>query len=235
MEKIKVLLVDDDLLFGNIATKILQAADYEVYFQNSLFGIESLIMKLNPNIIILDVMVGEENSLERINDIRLAAEDIPIIFVSSDSGVETEEQAITNGAMVYLEKPFSKEKLFHDCRTSKEEIPADRYLIENVLGNLIENAVKYSEAEADIEVSIRSDEHFAIVSVKDNGIGIDRKYQKKIFEQFYRIPGTQHKNGYGIGLALVKYAVRAHGGTIRVESEPGKGSTFTFTLPLKKK
>lgn len=57
MEKIKVLLVDDDLLFGNIATKILQAADYEVYFQNSLFGIESLIMKLNPNIIILDVMV----------------------------------------------------------------------------------------------------------------------------------------------------------------------------------
>lgn len=111
MEKIKVLLVDDDLLFGNIATKILKAADYEVYFQNSLFGIESLIMKLNPNIIILDVMVGEENSLERINDIRLAAEDIPIIFVSSDSGVETEERAVTNGAVVYLEKPFSKEKL----------------------------------------------------------------------------------------------------------------------------
>ena len=133
----------------------------------------------------------------------------------------------------YADKPHSIH--IHDCRTCKEEIPADRYLIENVLGNLIENAVKYSEAEADIEVSIRSDEHFAIVSVKDNGIGIDRKYQKKIFEQFYRIPGTQHKNGYGIGLALVKYAVRAHGGTIRVESEPGKGSTFTFTLPMKKK
>ena len=133
----------------------------------------------------------------------------------------------------YADKPHSIH--IHDCRTDKEEIPADRYLIENVLGNLIENAVKYSEPEADIEVSIRSDEHFAIVSVKDNGIGIERKYQKKIFEQFYRIPGTQHKNGYGIGLALVKYAVRAHGGTIRVESEPGKGSTFTFTLPLKKK
>ena len=131
----------------------------------------------------------------------------------------------------YADKPHSIH--IHDSRTYKEEIPADRYLIENVLGNLIENAVKYSEA--DIEVSIRSDEKFAIVSVKDNGIGIDRKYQKKIFEQFYRIPGTQHKNGYGIGLALVKYAVRAHGGTIRVESEPGKGSTFTFTLPLNKK
>ena len=56
-------------------------------------------------------MVGAENSLERINDIRLAAEDIPIIFVSSDNGVETEGQAISNGAMVYLEKPFNKEKL----------------------------------------------------------------------------------------------------------------------------
>ena len=133
----------------------------------------------------------------------------------------------------YADKPHCIH--IHDCRTDKEEVPADRYLIANVLGNLIENAVKYSEAEADIEVSIRSDEKFAIVSVKDNGIGIDRKYQKKIFEQFYRIPGTRHKNGYGIGLALVKYAVRAHGGTIRVESEPGKGSTFTFTLPLNKK
>ena len=133
----------------------------------------------------------------------------------------------------YADKPHCIH--IHDCRTDKEEVPADRYLIANVLGNLIENAVKYSEAEADIEVSIRSDEKFAIVSVKDNGIGIDRKYQKKIFEQFYRIPGTQHKNGYGIGLALVKYAVRAHGGTIRIESEPGKGSTFTFTLPLNKK
>ena len=133
----------------------------------------------------------------------------------------------------YADKPHCIH--IHDCTTYKEEIPEDRYLIENVLGNLIENAVKYSEAEADIEVSIRSDEKFAIVSVKDNGIGIDRKYQKKIFEQFYRIPGPQHKNGYGIGLALVKYAVRAHGGTIRVESEPGKGSTFTFTLPLNKK
>lgn len=83
MEKIKVLLVDDDLDFGNIAVLLLKKAGYEVYFQNTLFGVESLIMKLSPNLIILDVMIGEENSLERINDIRLAAEDIPIMCVSS--------------------------------------------------------------------------------------------------------------------------------------------------------
>lgn len=64
MEKIKVLLVDDDLDFGNTAVLLLKKAGYEVYFQNTLFGVESLIMKLSPNLIILDVMIGEENSLE---------------------------------------------------------------------------------------------------------------------------------------------------------------------------
>mgnify|MGYP004468459369 FL=1 len=106
MEKIKILLVDDDLKFGNIAVKILQKAGYDVFFQNSLFGVESLIMKLSPNLIILDVMIGEENSLERINDIRLAAEDTPIMCVSSLHNTEFKAEAANNGAMIYIEKPF---------------------------------------------------------------------------------------------------------------------------------
>lgn len=111
MGKKKILLVDDDMLFGQIAVKVLQAADYEVFYQNTLFGIESLIMKLHPSIIILDVMIGEENSLERINDIRIAAEDIPIIFISSFSEIEYKAKAAKNGAMIYLEKPFDKDEL----------------------------------------------------------------------------------------------------------------------------
>lgn len=106
MEKIKILLVDDDLKFGNIAVKILQKAGYEVFFQNSLFGLESLIMKLAPNLIILDVMIGEENSLERINDIRLASDDIPIMCVSSLHDPEHKIEAANNGAMIYIDKPF---------------------------------------------------------------------------------------------------------------------------------
>ena len=106
MEKIKVLLVDDDLDFGNTAVLLLKKAGYEVYFQNTLFGVESLIMKLSPNLIILDVMIGEENSLERINDIRLAAEDIPIMCVSSLHDPELKTEAANNGAMIYIEKPF---------------------------------------------------------------------------------------------------------------------------------
>ena len=106
MEKIKVLVVDDDLDFGNTAVLLLKNAGYEVYFQNTLFGVESLIMKLSPNLIILDVMIGEENSLERINDIRLAAEDIPIMCVSSLHDPELKTEAANNGAMIYIEKPF---------------------------------------------------------------------------------------------------------------------------------
>lgn len=121
-----------------------------------------------------------------------------------------------------------------DNRLDKEEVFADRYLLENVIHNLLENAIKYSSKEANINVCINSNEKFTIISVQDQGVGIDKKYQKKIFKQFYRIPATQHKNGYGIGLALVKYAVKAHGGSIRVESELDKGSTFTFTLPKEK-
>ena len=123
----------------------------------------------------------------------------------------------------------------HDHRTEKVSVYADRYLIGNVMHNLMENAIKYSDKEANVDIDIKQDEHFTIISVSDHGVGIAKKYQKKIFEQFYRIPATQHKSGYGIGLAMVKYAVKAHGGTIKVESELGKGSTFTFTLPLNSK
>lgn len=140
---------------------------------------------------------------------------------------QAQEQIDTN----YASEPHAIG--IHDHREENAPVYADKYLIGNVMHNLMENAVKYSDKEANVDVNIKQDEHFTIISVSDHGVGIDKKYQKKIFEQFYRIPATHHKSGYGIGLAMVKYAVKAHGGTIKVVSELGKGSTFTFTLPLK--
>lgn len=139
---------------------------------------------------------------------------------------QAQEQIDTN----YASKPHVIG--IHDHREENAPVYADKYLIGNVMHNLMENAVKYSDKEANVDVNIKQDEHFTIISVSDHGVGIDKKYQKKIFEQFYRIPATHHKSGYGIGLAMVKYAVKAHGGTIKVVSELGKGSTFTFTLPF---
>lgn len=144
--------------------------------------------------------------------------------------IELTKQAQEQIDINYASKPHAIG--IHDHREENALVYADKYLIENVMHNLMENAVKYSDKEANVEVNIKQDEHFTIISVSDHGVGIDKKYQKKIFEQFYRIPATHHKSGYGIGLAMVKYAVKAHGGTIRVVSELGKGSTFTFTLPL---
>ena len=145
--------------------------------------------------------------------------------------IELTKQAQEQIDINYASKPHAIG--IHDHREENALVYADKYLIENVMHNLMENAVKYSDREANIDVNIKQDEHFTIISVSDHGVGIDKKYQKKIFEQFYRIPATHHKSGYGIGLAMVKYAVKAHGGTIKVVSELGKGSTFTFTLPLK--
>lgn len=147
--------------------------------------------------------------------------------------IELTKQAQEQIDINYASKPHAIG--IHDHREENALVYADKYLIENVMHNLMENAVKYSDKEANVEVNIKQDEHFTIISVSDHGIGIDKKYQKKIFEQFYRIPATHHKSGYGIGLAMVKYAVKAHGGTIKVVSELGKGSTFTFTLPLNEK
>ena len=144
--------------------------------------------------------------------------------------IELTKQAQEQIDINYASKPHAIG--IHDHREENTLVYADKYLIENVMHNLMENAVKYSDKEANVEVNIKQDEHFTIISVSDHGVGIDKKYQKKIFEQFYRIPATHHKSGYGIGLAMVKYAVKAHGGTIKVVSELGKGSTFTFTLPL---
>ncbi len=178
--------------------------------------------------------------------IKILANTIKTILITSKAGesklVINKEQIdiieLTQLAQEQLDINYASKPhiiSIHDHRTENSPVYADKYLIGNVIHNLMENAIKYSDKEANVEVNSHQDEHFTIISVSDHGVGIDKKYQKKIFEQFYRIPATQHKSGYGIGLAMVKYAIKAHGGTIKVESELGKGSTFTFTLPLNKK
>ena len=111
--------------------------------------------------------------------------------------IELTQQAQEQIDINYASKPHAIG--IHDHREEKALVYADKYLIENVMHNLMENAVKYSDREANIDVNIKQDEHFTIISVSDHGVGIDNKYQKKIFEQFYRIPATHHKSGYGIG------------------------------------
>jgi signal transduction histidine kinase len=111
----------------------------------------------------------------------------------------------------------------------------DRDAIAQALMNLLDNAVKYSEHAEKKEVVVRVSERGRSIdiSVTDHGIGIPPEEQKKIFEKFYRVStGLVHDvKGSGLGLSLVKHIAEAHRGTVSVESAPGRGSTFTISLP----
>ena len=111
---------------------------------------------------------------------------------------------------------------------------ADELHISNMVHNLIDNAIKYSEQEPRVTVTTYSEAGYAILQVSDNGIGIAKEDQKHIFEKFYRVStGNVHNvKGFGIGLNYVSQVVALHKGKISLESEPGQGSTFTISLPL---
>ncbi len=107
----------------------------------------------------------------------------------------------------------------------------DVEMIRRVLINLLENAIKYTPAGGNINISAERENGQLRVSVSDTGFGIPEADQQKVFDKFARIQREGHSRGLGLGLAFCRLAVEAHGGRIWVESEEGKGSTFAFTLP----
>ena len=112
----------------------------------------------------------------------------------------------------------------------------DREAIARALVNLVNNALKYSETEKFLGVKLYRANGVLKLEVVDQGIGIARNEQAKIFEKFYRAgsPLVHNTKGSGLGLSLVRHIAQAHGGEVAVESTPGKGSTFTLTLPVER-
>jgi signal transduction histidine kinase len=117
-----------------------------------------------------------------------------------------------------------------DATNSIAEV--DEVHFTNVMFNLMDNAIKYSTGRPDITVSTADTPDGLSISIQDNGIGISKADQKRIFDQFYRVStGNVHNvKGFGLGLAYVRNVVKAHNGTIDVESEPGRGTRFTIFL-----
>lgn len=111
---------------------------------------------------------------------------------------------------------------------------ADRDKIESVLSNLISNAIKYSPLGKQIEICCKVTDASAIISVKDQGMGIQPENIPRLFDRFYRVESNQMQliSGFGIGLYLSAEIIQHHNGKIWVESEPEKGSVFYFSLPL---
>ena len=122
----------------------------------------------------------------------------------------------------------------------KLNLRAERYIIlgdkthfANALQNLIDNAIKYSKEKPELLIETSNVNKNILIVISDKGIGIEKEYHKKVFDKFFRVPtGYVHNvKGFGLGLAYVKKMVELHKGIIELESEKGKGTTFTITLP----
>jgi two-component system phosphate regulon sensor histidine kinase PhoR len=143
--------------------------------------------------------------------------------------------------LVVMEVLDRLEKIANDRKVSFKVKPdnltevwvnADAHRIEQVMINLIENAVKYNKEGGKVIVHFNGEKKHHVISVRDNGPGILPEHLNRIFERFYRVEKSRSKErgGTGLGLAIVKHIINGHGSKIAVLSKPGKGTTFTFKL-----
>jgi two-component system, OmpR family, phosphate regulon sensor histidine kinase PhoR len=117
-----------------------------------------------------------------------------------------------------------------------QELPlvkADRERLQQVIGNILYNAIKFTPTGGQIDITSSVSDHSVLVQVKDNGIGISREDLVHIFERFFKADKSRSHEGSGLGLAIAKHIIQAHNGKIWVESQEGRGSTFSFSLPYK--
>jgi len=153
-----------------------------------------------------------------------------ILIEKSDFDIEELVREITEEQELSVTSHYIS---FTEC--APITVYADRDKINSVISNLINNAVKYSAKDTAISISCTVNKNEVTISVRDEGIGIKPTDADKIFDRYYRVESnnTRHISGFGIGLYLSAEIIQHHGGRIWLESEPGKGSIFYFTLPLK--
>jgi signal transduction histidine kinase len=154
--------------------------------------------------------------------------------------MELKREAIAVGAMVELcverARPLAERKHIRltPCPIAGDlRITGDRELMEYACYNLLTNAVKYSPRETEVTVTGTGSDGYVRIAVQDQGIGMDQKEVKQIFQKFYRTRKAEESGeaGTGIGLSIVQQIVERHGGRIDVASQPGAGSCFTLVMP----
>lgn len=142
---------------------------------------------------------------------------------------------LTRRVVASLDSHFKQHNFTVTVRTSGEVRPvmADGEAVAQALENLLSNAMKYSPTDRRIAVELAREDAVACIKVIDQGVGVPRAQQRKIFRKFYRVDENGFgPQGSGLGLAIVDHIMRAHRGQVRVESEPGRGSTFTLCFPI---
>lgn len=135
-------------------------------------------------------------------------------------------KAVVSGA----QEEAAKKQIRIILEDTEAESCFDRKWTEEAVGNLVDNAIKYSPSNSEINISVKDYEMFTAVNVKDSGIGIREEEQAQIFERFYRSPEVAEEKGVGIGLYLVREIAARQNGYVKVRSKYGAGSTFSFYM-----
>ncbi|UXE66293.1 MAG: HAMP domain-containing histidine kinase [Chryseotalea sp. WA131a] len=178
-----------------------------------------------------------QNELSRLS---LLTDKILKTSVFENRGVDFDPEAVDLEKIVEqtvqsLKLVFEKSKATVEIKKGGNDFTLRGGLIHltNVVYNLLDNALKYSTENPTITIYLKEEAHQITLSIQDKGVGIAPEFKKKIFEKFFRVPtGDVHTvKGYGLGLSYVYAVVKAHKGTIDVDSEPGKGSNFVINLP----
>ena len=135
--------------------------------------------------------------------------------------------------VLLLEPKWSAKHIEFDIRLPSISFVGNEELLSQVWINLIDNAVKFSNVNGEISISMHFQNNLAEIEISDFGVGMDEETSKRIFERFYQGDPSHSKEGNGLGLSIVKRIVDMHGGKIAVKSRPGEGTKFTVSLPLK--
>lgn len=183
----------------------------------------------------LDVIETEAKRLSRLSDnlLKLSALENNVQPLA-DNAFALNKQ-IQNAALM-LEPQWTAKHLNLDLTLERISFAGDEGLLSQVWINLLHNAIKFTPDNGEISILLSNNENNAVCRVSDTGVGISPEDQIHIFERFYKADKSRDRSlgGNGLGLSLVKKIVELHGGTLTVESELGKGTAFTVSLPLKK-
>ena len=163
-----------------------------------------------------------------------------LVLSELESGVATPEPApvtvwpVVEHVCALLEEKAAAKKISIEWQGGgeTERVLADRAKLEQVLVNLLDNAIKYTPEGGSVNISMSGADGMVTVTVKDTGLGIPDKDLPRIFERFYRVDAarSREQGGTGLGLAIVKHIIQVYGGIVSVESRPGHGSSFSFSL-----
>lgn len=140
-------------------------------------------------------------------------------------------QSVLNCMSIQIDERKGKVNL--QLEATDFTINADKTHLTNALCNILDNAIKYNEGDLVLNIKTSNSNHQLIVEISDNGMGIDKEFQKNVFDKYYRVPtGDVHNvKGFGLGLSYVKKIIELHKGKIELHSEKGKGSTFSISIP----